>query len=218
MKAIIFDFNGTMVYDSHLHEKAWIEVIRQYNKEATDQEIAQGQHGLTNAQIIADWVGPVSPHEELAIGNRKELLYQEQARQEELQLVEGLQDFLDHLVTKEIPFAIATSSPQINIPFYLDYFGLDQWFEEEMIIYNDGSIPGKPAGDIYQLAAQKLGLKAEECIIIEDSMTGVEAANRAGAGKIIVTLSSPDQQASLENSPWRIDGFIEDFKDFKSLL
>lgn len=53
------------------------------------------------------------------------------------------------------------------------------------MIYNDGTLPGKPAPDLYLKAAQRLCVAPETCVIFEDSGAGIESAQRAGAKKVV---------------------------------
>jgi len=62
---------------------------------------------------------------------------------------------------------------------------LDRWFDVGLIVYDDGSRPGKPAPDIYLQAARNLGLAPAQCVVVEDSRSGIEAAHAAGIGYIV---------------------------------
>lgn len=203
-----------MVFDSHLHEHAWVDMIQKYNEEATEEEIIHYIHGRTNDQIIPHFMGEFSAEELAKLSDEKELFYQKLVAQEEIDYVEGTTDLLDALLEREIPFTIATASPAINVDFYFDYFNLGNWFEREKIVHDDGSFPGKPAPAIYKKAADKLGFQPSECMVIEDALTGIEAANRAGIGKVIAMIYSEDQRQGIENSDLKVDASIENFNDF----
>ena len=77
------------------------------------------------------------------------------------------------------------------------------------IVYADGTLPGKPAPDIYIKAAEKLGLKPEECIVVEDAISGIEAAKSAGIGKIIA-IASMESKDLYKNIP-AVSQIIENF-------
>ena len=61
-------------------------------------------------------------------------------------------------------------------------------------MYDDGHIANKPEPDIYLLAAKRLGINPQDLVIVEDSATGAEAAQRAGAGCIVITGEDPSLQ------------------------
>lgn len=214
MKGIIFDFNGTMVFDNHLHEKAWIGMIKNHVPEVSEEEITNYIHGRTNDQTIAHFIGEVDSYELQQLSDEKELVYQSLVQAEEIRFVEGMRDLLNEISQKEIPYTIATASPGINIDFYFDYFALGHWFDAETIIYDNGTFPGKPDPTIYQKAAQSLGLQPEECIVIEDALTGIESANRAGIEKVIAMVYSEEQRQAIEESGLKIDDYIYNFNGF----
>ena len=56
-------------------------------------------------------------------------------------------------------------------------------------MYSDGTIPGKPAPDIFIIAAEKIGLKPQDCLVVEDAIAGINSAKNAGIGKIIAIAS-----------------------------
>ncbi|HLR92234.1 MAG TPA: HAD family phosphatase [Atopostipes sp.] len=218
IKGVIFDFNGTMVFDGHLHEQAWVEMIQKHNDNVTEQEIIDYIHGRTNNVIIEHFIGEVSEEELQKLSDEKEKEYHRLARKEQLEYVEGTEDLLDELVEKEVPFTIATASPKINIDFYFDYFDLGRWFKYDEIVYDDGTFPGKPEPHIYKKAAESLGLEPEECVVIEDALTGAESANRAGIGKVIIMSYSDEQRELFETSDLAYDAIITDFNGFLDKL
>lgn len=216
VKGIIFDFNGTMVFDAHLHEKAWVEMIKKHNDSVTDQEVIAYIHGRTNDKTIRHFIGDVTDEELQELSDEKEREYHRLVHEENLWYVDGTEALLDELVEKGIPFTIATASPKINIDFYFDYFQLGRWFKYEDIVYDDGTFPGKPNPTIYQKAVESLGLAPEECVVIEDAIAGVESANRANIGKVFIMTYSDEQRALYEGeeSDYNFDAIIEDFNHF----
>lgn len=203
-----------MVFDNHLHEKAWIGMIKNHVPEVSEEEITNYIHGRTNDQTIAHFIGEVDSYELQQLSDEKELVYQSLVQAEEIRFVEGMRDLLNEISQKEIPYTIATASPGINIDFYFDYFALGHWFDAETIIYDNGTFPGKPDPTIYQKAAQSLGLQPEECIVIEDALTGIESANRAGIEKVIAMVYSEEQRQAIEESGLKIDDYIYNFNGF----
>lgn len=193
MKGIIFDFNGTLFWDSQLHLDAW----REYSKKLrgtpfTDDEMFKYMFGRTNEDIIEYAIGQ-KPDKALVekFANEKEAEYRTMClkRPQDLKLAPHAEEFLNFLKAHNIPRTIATMSEWCNVEFYIEQFHLEKWFDLEKIVYSDGKIPGKPAPDIYLIAAQNLGLNPGECIVIEDALSGIQAAKSAGIGKIIAIAS-----------------------------
>ena len=99
-----------------------------------------------------------------------------------------------------------------NVEFYIKEFNLEKWFDINKIVYSDGTIPGKPAPDIFLIAAEKIGLAPKDCIVIEDAIAGINAAKSAGIGKIIAI-------ASLEPIEFykKIEGVSKIIKNFEEI-
>lgn len=219
-KGIIFDFNGTLFWDSEKHLEAWREFSKRVRSYPfTDEEMRDYMFGRTNEDIIAYLIGR-RPSKELVetLGQEKEAVYRRMCREdaENTHLAPYAVEFLDWLKENNIPRTIATMSEKSNVDFFIEEFKLAKWFDIEKIVYADGTIKGKPAPDIYLKAAANLGLNPEECVVVEDAVSGIEAARAAKAGKIvaIASMESPD----LYNKIPAVGLVIKDFKDFSEIM
>ncbi len=214
-KGIIFDFNGTLFFDSEKHLEAWREFSKRLRDHAfTDDEMREYMFGRTNEDIIAYLIGK-RPSAEMVekFGKEKEAVYREMCRKdyENTVLAPGAETFLDYLKENNIPHTIATMSEKDNVDFYIEEFKLEKWFEIDKIVYADGTLPGKPAPDIYIRAAEKIGLKPEECIVVEDAVSGIESARAAGIGKI-VAIASMESEDLYKNIP-AVSQIIKNFDE-----
>jgi HAD superfamily hydrolase (TIGR01509 family) len=216
MKGIIFDFNGTLYWDSQLHYDAWREfskLLRGY--EFTDEEMRDKMFGHTNEDIIEYAIGK-KPSLEMVekYGKEKESLYRKRCLldSENFKLAEGAIEFLDYLKENNIPRAIATMSEWDNVEFYIKEFQLEKWFDLDKIVYSDGTIPGKPAPDIFQIAANRLNLNPKDCVVVEDAIAGIKSAKNAGIGKIIAIASL--EPISFYESIEEVDSIIMNFNQF----
>ena len=220
MKGIIFDFNGTLYWDSQLHYDAWREfskIIRGY--EFSDIEMRDKMFGHTNEDIIEYAIGK-KPSKEMVekYGKEKEALYRKRCllKPEEFKLAPGAIEFLNYLKENNIPRTIATMSEWDNVEFYIKEFHLEKWFDLDKIVYSDGTIPGKPAPDIFMIAAEKIGLKPSDCVVVEDAIAGINSAKSAGIGKIIAiaSLEPVDFYQKMEG----LEGIIMNFHEFDRTL
>ena len=192
-KGIIFDFNGTLLFDSEKHLEAWREFSKRLRETPfTNEEMRDFMFGRTNEDIIAYAIGK-KPDPELVekLGQEKEAVYRDMCRKdrENFKLAPCAEELLDFLCENDIPHTIATMSGIENVEFYIEEFKLERWFDIEKIVYANGKIPGKPAPDIYQIAAKNLNLEPKDCIVVEDAVSGIKAAENAGIGKIIAIAS-----------------------------
>lgn len=216
MKGIIFDFNGTLYWDSKLHYEAW----REYSKilrgiPFSDEEMRKNMFGRTNEDIIAYAIGkPPSPDMVKKYAKEKEALYRQRCLldRKNFKLAPGAIEFLDWLKGNNIPMTIATMSEWDNVEFYIREFNLAKWFDIDKIVYSNGKIPGKPAPDIFLIAAKNIGLQPEECVVVEDALSGITAAQNAKIGKIIA-IASLEPVGYYKKIPG-IDSIILNFKEF----
>ena len=219
-KGIIFDFNGTLFWDSAKHKQAW----RDYSKKLrptpfSDEEMVKYMFGRTNEQILEYALGR-KPSPELVekIGQEKEELYRQMCLEdkENFHLAQGVEDFLDFLKENNIPRTIATMSDKKNVDFYIKNFDLAKWFDVDKIVYSNGIIPSKPAPDIYQIAAKNIELAPKDCIVVEDAISGIESAYRAGIGKIVAICS--EEPAELYKPIPAVSEIINNFDEFNRNL
>lgn len=203
-KGVIFDFNGVLLWDNDLHEEAWRQFsTRLRGYPLSNDEMHDQVHGRVNADIFAYLLNSeVAGTELFDLAEQKESIYRELCRAagEQFRLSPGAIDLFEKLQARDVPFAIATSSAEPNVQFYLEYLRLDQWFMPDCLIYDRGLYPGKPAPDIYLEAASRLGLNPSQCVVIEDSLAGIQAAATARIGWI-VGLGPPARQTALKAHP-----------------
>ncbi len=122
--------------------------------------------------------------------------FAEMAQDGLLPVKEGAQALLSFLREKNIPLALASSTRTEMVLRELKAAGLDGYFD--VITGGDMTSKSKPEPDIFLLAAEKLGVSAADCIIIEDSFNGVRAARAAGAFVIMVPdIAQPDDEMKM---------------------
>ncbi|MDR1716867.1 MAG: HAD family phosphatase [Prevotella sp.] len=190
---VIFDFNGTLFWDTKLHNKAWDIFLTKHDLYLSDEDKFSKMHGKNNRDLfISIFGGQLSDQQIIDYTMEKELLYQELCLKTDMQLAPGVTGFLDFLKDENIPFTIATASGKENLDFYFEYLPLSRWFEYDKVVYNNGKIKGKPDPQIYQTALSVINKKPGEVIIFEDAVAGLQSARNARAGKIIVVDSNDD--------------------------
>ncbi|MDP9171803.1 MAG: HAD family phosphatase [Acidobacteriota bacterium] len=176
-RAFIFDMDGVIVDSNPLHRVAWEEYNRRHGI-VTTEEMHQRMYGKRNDQIVRDFFGDELPPAEIfAHGAAKEALYREMLRPGlEKALVPGIGAFLER--HRGVPTALATNAEPPNVAFILSESGLRHYFQATV----DGHQVEnpKPHPEVYLRAADLLGISPEFCLVFEDSMTGVQAAQAAG--------------------------------------
>lgn len=153
----IFDFNGTMLFDSNIQNNSWKSYLESKIKRPIhEDEFQKYVHGKNIIDTFKYFLNTeYSPEEALAIGEEKEAIYRRMCLESpDFKLALGLVDFLDYLKEKGIERNIATASAFPNVKFFFDHIDLDDWFDINAVAYNDGIIPGKPDPSIFLLAAK----------------------------------------------------------------
>lgn len=220
MKPVIFDFNGTLFWDTEKHHEAWrVFAEKLCGRKLGEEELHQHVLGKTNA-LILDYLQPGKYTQEQAeeIGRQKEALYRELclADPAAFHLAEGAEELLDRLKAAAWPMAIATSSDAENVQFYLDHFGLNRWFAPEQIVYADGSFRGKPYPDIYLAAAERLHVEPASAVVLEDAASGVKAARAAGV-QTVIAVNSMHERSLFDHTPG-VSAVVDSLLEVPALL
>lgn len=186
--AIIFDMDGTLVDNMDFHRQTWILWADREGLRLTEPELLVLTHGTIGEIVARLFPGDSDPQSLHERGERKEALYRE-LYAPHLALLPGLKAFLDEAKAAAIPMAVATAGDWTNIAFTLDGLGIRDYFGA--IVGGEDVAHGKPHPEVFLLAAQKLGVPPERCLVFEDSLAGVEAARRANMTCIVVNPMTP---------------------------
>jgi len=213
IKGVIFDFNGTLFFDSDKHEEAWKKFsseIRGYP--LSDEEILTKVHGRTNKTILEYLLHqPISDQLLKQHIQNKEQYYQQSCLQDpaNLKLADGATALFEFLLDRNIGMTIATAAEITNLTFFNEQFCLDRWFDLDKIVYDDGKINGKPEPDMFLKAAEKINRIPSDCLVFEDSESGIAAAAKAGIAKLVI-VDPADQESKYRTHP-EVDLVIPDF-------
>ena len=184
-KAFIFDMDGVLVDSEGYWKQAEYEVFTSLGVEVTDEQ-ADLTKSMTPLEVTQFWYerfpwGNVALEvvEQLVVSRVIALIESEDC------LIDGVKSFIEKLKEKKYKIGLATNSPQRIIPVVLKK--LDALHLFDVALSADSEIKGKPDPAIYFSAAEKLGANPEECIVIEDSYSGMLAAKNAGMKVIAFT-------------------------------
>jgi beta-phosphoglucomutase family hydrolase len=189
IRALIFDMDGVIIDSNPVHRIAWAEYTSRQGVHMTEA-MQQRMYGRRNDEIIRDFLGAnLSDSEVFAHGAAKEKLYREMMKaRAETSLVPGIREFL--LRHSNLRFGLATNAEPPNVDFVLDTTGLRRFFP---VIVNGHEVTNpKPHPEIYLRAAGLLGVPPAECVVFEDSYTGVEAGRAAGMRVVGISTTHND--------------------------
>jgi beta-phosphoglucomutase len=186
-RAVIFDIDGTIVDNMHLHAEAFGVFAERHGLPALTTSDRARLDGRRNSEIFPIlFKRNVGRDEWQAYEREKEGLYRELSKGR-LQPLKGLHSLIDRLTECGIPMALATSAPQLNVEHTLAELGLADAFA--IIVRGDEVARGKPAPDVFLEAARRLGVDAADCLVFEDAPMGIEAAHAAGMRVVALTTS-----------------------------
>jgi HAD superfamily hydrolase (TIGR01509 family) len=192
--ALIFDMDGVLIDSNPAHREVWVAYNRLHGIDTTEAML-QRMYGRRNDEIVRDFFGTDLSSEEVARhGAAKERLYRETiAGRVEQMLVPGLQAFLREYQGAHM--AVATNAEPENLELVLDQGRIRPYFQ----VVLDGHQVRKPKPDpaIYRLAAQRLRVAERNCIVFEDSTSGVQAAGAAEM-RIVGVLTTEDNLSSVD--------------------
>ena len=207
-KAFIFDMDGTLVDNMHVHTEAWGTLLAENGIEMDRHKFLVATAGKTNREILPTVFGEISVERTDELARRKESLYRE-AYLPVRKPVEGLVEFLTEAQGLGIKMAVATASAIPNMEFILDGLDLRKFFDA-VTTASDVKV-GKPDPAMFLVSAEKLGVEPENCIVFEDAFGGFEAAHRANMVSIgIATVNSIEDIL-------KCDSVVEAHRDFSEL-
>jgi HAD superfamily hydrolase (TIGR01509 family) len=177
LKHVIFDCDGVLVDSEPLSMRADVMLLKQHGITISEAE-AHNRFVGTTFQAMLDMMteqfGTVFPPGLHAVKNTMvEALYRS-----ELKIVPGVVDVLDHLKARGVTISIGSNSPKKRVELAVELVGIAERFDR-IVSYEDVT-NGKPAPDIFLRAAELAGAALDECLVVEDSLTGVTAAVVAG--------------------------------------
>jgi HAD superfamily hydrolase (TIGR01509 family) len=201
---VIFDMDGVIVDSNPYHKISLKEFVSRYGHELSDEQLIKRIYGRTNREWLTELFGKL-PEDQLAeYAGEKEALYRK-LFYDDIKPVKGLVKFLDLLDDNKILRAIGTSAPRSNVDFTLERTNTVRYFPT--ILHDAFVTHSKPHPEIYLKSAEALGLPNSQCIVIEDSLSGVEAGQRAGSKVIGITTTHSREELS------HCDLIIDDFED-----
>jgi HAD superfamily hydrolase (TIGR01509 family) len=191
IKAVIFDMDGVMIDSEPLWEKTERILLARRNIDYSPEyrDLIVGLNQRDSGKLLRDTFSLGESVDEI-ISERIDILTS--IYEEELELVPALTPLLEALRPRGYLLAVASSSPLRVISFVLDMFSLRPYFDA--VVSGECTENGKPHPDIYLHTADRLSVRPQECVAIEDSINGVRSATGAG----MYCIAIPDKRLSRE--------------------
>jgi len=188
----IFDWDGVIIDSSSYHQESWERLAKKENRSLPDNYFRKS-FGMRNESIIPEVLKWTEDENEIKrLSYLKEEFYREIILERGISPLPGVKKFLDMLCINNIPCAIGSSTPRSNITTVLRILDFSKYFQA-MITAEDVN-QGKPDPQVFLLAAQKLNLPPEACVVFEDAHVGIMAAKAGGMKVIAVATTNPPSE------------------------
>ena len=206
IKMIFFDMDGCLIDSEIVYVYAWFELFQELNIPIELDEIMnwRGKNNRLINERINEFVGDMD--ETLNLRKIRDERFYVKLYNNEVELKPYAKDILDYLDSKNIPYALVTSTIKEKASKVLTHFNLYHRFK--FIFFGDDVVDSKPNPEIYLKAVSQSGLNKHEILVFEDSRNGIEACNNAGLDVVYV----PDRDR-IDTSDILLFNEIRDFNE-----
>lgn len=218
LKAVLFDFNGVIINDEPIHQELINEILLGENLLPLGSEFAELCLGRSDRVCLRNVLtrrGRQVTEEYLTkLINKKASLYRARLEKlEKLPIYEEIYSFLKRVKARELQIGLVTGAVRSEVESILQRTGLGDYFS--VIVTGDEISTSKPQPDGYLLAVERfnrwnfnLQLQPQECLVIEDTFAGCEAAKRAGMQVVGIAHTYPFHFMQRVSN-WAIDNFSQ---------
>jgi len=193
--AIIFDLDGLILDTETTYFAAWQQAAAELDYHI-DDGFCVTLSGLPFSRIevkLSEYFSVTFPFKEFY--RLSSDIWRKRVKREGIVVKKGVYELVQLLQQRNIPYCLATNSPELNARECLQYAAVDHLFTQ--MVCRDHVQSPKPAPDLFLQAATLLGQEIENCIVVEDSLTGLQAASRANAFSVCVP-SMPNNNEEMQ--------------------
>lgn len=205
MTAVIFDMNGVIIDDERIHQQSWKIYCQNHGFHITENEFKEKVFGRTEKETFEYLYSRKITPEELGKFSDERVDTAIEIFKPQLKTTAGLHNLLEELLTNNIPMAVATSSRNRYVNFIMDTLGIRKYFKA--ILTAEDIINGKPDPEIYLKTANKLNVPPKNCVVIEDTISGIRSA--MAAGMKVIGIATTHAKKELETADKTVDSFEE---------
>jgi HAD superfamily hydrolase (TIGR01509 family) len=208
---VIFDNDGVLVDSESISNRLLAGYLTELGHPTSDEESIRDYMGSAMHRVhelVLERTGRRLPEKFDDVFHGRVFA----AFERELEPVDGVVDVLQKLAADGVPYCVASSGSHERIRVGHRTTGLDRWFDEGRVFSAEDVGRGKPAPDLFLYAAERMGVAAERCVVVEDSPLGVQAAVAAGMDVYGFTAMTPAAKLG------KASGHFEGMRELVSLL
>ncbi len=214
LKAVLFDFNGVIINDEAIHQQLVEEILLQENLRPSSDDYRDVCLGRSDRACLTDLLSRrgrfVTESYLTQLITRKAQAYEQKLQTlEKLPIYPGLEDLIFQIRAAQLPMGVVSGALRCEVELVLDRAGIAQHFA--VIVGGDDIKVSKPEPDGYLLSVERLNQKypnlqaqASDCLAIEDTPAGIQAAKRAGMQVVGVANTYPFHMLQRQAN-WTVD-------------
>lgn len=198
MRTVLWDMDGTIADNEEIHFHGWMAILAEYRIDY-DHATYLADFGRNNSEILNRLLGSdATPARVREISKRKEAAFRALLPTMPLKMLPGVKEWLARFEDEGVRQVVSSSGTMANISALVSNLEIGDFF---MALMSGYRLPrSKPHPAIFLNSAAAVGVTPADCIVIEDSLSGIEAARRAGMACIAVgkVIHNPQLDALLE--------------------
>ena len=202
ISAVIFDMDGVIVHSNPIHKTTINEFCTKHGLVVSDEELREKVYGRTNQDWIPAVFGDISQEKIEELADEKEQMFRDVFDPKE-HMVPGIVVFLKKLKEKGIKMVVATSAPAENAVHILEGLDITDYFDA--VLNSSHVTKSKPDPEPYLKAAKAVDVQPKDCIVFEDSISGVQSG--LGAGAKVVGVATTHTHDELSDCQLVINNF-----------
>lgn len=218
IEAVIFDVDGVLVDSYAAHFESWKQLGRETGVTLTEEEFKES-FGLRSRDVVRRWkvsdtsisisaggngdkgMRPLTDTEVQRLDRRKERIFRE-ILEKNFPGMDGALELIEALAAEKIKIAVGSSAPKENVDLVLNRLGVRD--HVQVVVTGEDVQRGKPDPQVFLLAAERLGVPPDRCVVIEDAVPGIEAARSAGMKAVALVSTGRDAATLRAAGPDRV--------------
>lgn len=197
-KAILFDMDGVLIESEFLMRSSAIQALADYGIEACHEDFYEFT-GMGEDRFVG---GVAEKHGKTYVTSMKDLAYDYygQRVKAEAHIPEGVKEMLQQLHAKGITLAVCSAADLRKVRYNIQAIGVDESLFSALVTGSDVERK-KPFPDIYLEGARRIGMDPKDCLVVEDAISGIQAAHAAGMDAVGIPSTFTPEQLTEKAGP-----------------